>query len=97
MSLEEFICSTYRSSGGDINFRDHNGETALYPASENFNKDMVNILKSCGMNIDDFSCEVSSKIWEHFKKSRRISSINEINISNIRDAIRSTTSAENVL
>ncbi|WP_237342924.1 hypothetical protein [Wolbachia endosymbiont of Folsomia candida] len=97
ISLEKFIRSVYRSSGGDINLRDHKGETALYPASENFNQGMVRILKSCGMNISDFNREVSNKIWENCKKSRRISLINEANISNICDAIRSTTSAENVL
>ncbi|WP_353285521.1 hypothetical protein [Wolbachia endosymbiont (group A) of Andrena helvola] len=51
MSLEEFIISIYRSSGGDVNFRDYKDEAALYSASENDNQDMVRILTSCGIRF----------------------------------------------
>ncbi len=91
MSLEEFVISVYRSSGGDVNFRDYKDEAALYSASENDNQDMVRILTSCGISIDDFNCEISNRIQEKSEQSRRISLSNNANVSHIYEIIRRIT------
>lgn len=91
VDLEKFINAIYKSSGGNINLRDDNNETALYPAFENRNYDMIRILKLCGADIGDFKKEINERIKEATGKIIEISLNNTNNVSRITRAARDIT------
>lgn len=80
MSLEEFIISVYRSSGGDVNFRDYKDEAAFGISIDDFNCEISNRIQEKSEQSRRISLSNNANVSHIYEIIRRI--------TNIRDAFQ---------